>query len=83
MLARPNDTQRMSRAAELTGARPTTFVRAPAVREAERVLREHQDTVLSKRDRATPREALDNPPPPTMAAWEAARGNRSRIANAG
>ncbi|MYH59549.1 MAG: DUF1778 domain-containing protein [Boseongicola sp. SB0675_bin_26] len=73
MRVRPSDKERMSRAAELTGVRLATFVRVSAAREAERFLREHQTTVLSKRDRPALLQALDNPPPPTMAAGEAVR----------
>ena len=83
MRVKPSDKERISRAAELTGVKLTTFVRASAVREAERVLREHQTTMLSKRDRRTLLEALDKPPPPTTAARDAVRNYRSRIANAG
>ena len=83
MRVKPSDKERMSRAAELTGVKLTTFVRASAAREAARVLREHQTTVLTERDRLTLLEALDNPPSPTRAAREAVRGYRSRIANAG
>ena len=72
-----------SRAAELTGVKLTTFVRASAVREAQRILREHQTTVLSEHDRRTLLEALDSPPPPIRAARDAVRDYRSRIANAG
>ena len=59
------------------------FVRASAVKEAKRVLRELQTTTLSKRDWRTLMEALDNPPPPTQAARDMVRGYRSRIASAG
>ena len=83
MRMKPSDKQRMSRAAELTGVKLTTFVRASAAREAERVLCEHQTTALSERDRRALLEALDNPPPPTRAARDAVRAYRSRIANAG
>ena len=82
MRVRPSDKERISRAAELTGAEFATFVRASAAREAERILREHQTTTLSERDRRTLMEALDNPPPPTQAARDAVRDYRSRIANA-
>ena len=82
MRVRPSDKERISRAAELTGVKLTTFVRASAAREAERILREHQTTTLSERDRQALLEALDNPPPPTRAARDAVRGYRSRIANA-
>ena len=82
MRVKPTDKDRISRAAELTGVKLTTFVRASATREAERILREHQTTTLSERDRRTLLEALDNPPPPTRAAREAVRDYRSRIANA-
>ena len=82
MRVRPSDKERISRAAELTGVKLTTFVRASAAREAERVLREHQTTTLSERDRQALLEALDNPPPPTRAARDAVRDYRSRIANA-
>ena len=83
MRVRPSDKERMSRAAALTGVKLTTFVRATAAREAERILREHQTTALSERDRRTLLEALDNPPSPTRAARDAVRAYRSRIANAG
>ena len=82
MRVRPSDKERISRAAELTGVKLTTFVRASAAREAERILREHQTTTLSERDRQALLEALDNPPPPTRAARDAVREYRSRIANA-
>ncbi len=82
MRVKPSDKERMAHAAELMGIRLTTFVRASAAREAERVLREIQTTVLSEHDRRTLLEALDNPPPPTSAAWDAVRSYRSRIANA-
>ena len=83
MRVKPSDKERMVRAAELTGVRLTTFVRASAAREADRVLREHETTVLSERDRRALLDALDNPPPPTGAALDAVRRYRSRIANAG
>ena len=82
MRVRPSDKDRFSRAAELTGVKLTTFVRASAAREAERILREHQTTTLSERDRQALLEALDNPPTPTRAARDAVRDYRSRIANA-
>ena len=83
MRIKPSDKGRISRAAELSGVKLTTFVRASAAREAERILREHQTTVLSERDRRTLLEALDNPPSPTAAARDAVRNYRARIANAG
>ena len=83
MRVKPSDKERMSRAAELTGVKLTTLVRASAAREAERVRHEHQTTMLSERDRRTLLEALDHPPAPTSAARDAVRGYRSRIANAG
>jgi uncharacterized protein (DUF1778 family) len=82
MRVRPSDKERISRAAELTGVKLTTFVRASAAREAERILREHRTTTLSECDRRALLEALDNPPPPTRAARDAVRDYRSRIANA-
>ena len=83
MRIRPSDKERIARAAELTGVKLTTFVRASAAREAERVVREHRMTTLSERDRLAVLEALDNPPAPTRAAREAVRNYRSRIVNAG
>ena len=83
MRVKPSDKARISQAAELSGVKLTTFVRASSAREAERILREHQMTVLSERDRETLLEALDNPPPPTVAARDAVRNYRARIANAG
>ena len=83
MRVKPSDKERMSRAAELTGVKLTTFVRASAAREADQVLREHQTTVLSECDTRMLLEALDNPPPPTRTARDAVRRYRSRTANAG
>ena len=83
MRVKPSDKARISRAAELSGVKLTTFVRASAAREADRVLREHQTTSLSERDSRTLLEALDNPPLPTRVARDAVRNYRSRIANAG
>lgn len=54
MRVRPGDKERMSRAAELTDVTLRTFVGVSAAREAEVVLREHQNTVPSKRDRLAP-----------------------------
>lgn len=81
MRVKPSDKERMSRAAELSGVKLATFVRASAAREAQRILREHQTTKLSDRDRVTLLEALDNPPRPTPAARDAVRDYRSRIVN--
>lgn len=72
----------IGKAAELMGVSLTVFVCASAMREAERVLREHQTTVLSKRDQRTLLAALDNPPPPAEAALQAADRFRARIASA-
>ena len=82
MRVKPSDKQRISRAAELAGVKLSTFVRASAAREAERILRDHRTTTLSERDRRTVLEALDNPSPPTPVALAAVRDYRSRIANA-
>ena len=81
MRVKPSSKARMSRAAELTGVKLTTFVRASAAREAERILREHRTTTLSERDSQALLEALDTPPPPTAAARDAVRNYRYRIAN--
>ena len=81
MRVKPSDKGRMSRAAEVSGVKLTTFFRASAAREAQRILREHQTTTLSKRDRLMLLEALDNPPRLTPTAREAVRDYRSRIAN--
>jgi len=83
MRIKPSVKSGIVRAAELMGVPLTAFVRASAMREAERVLRDHQTTVLSARDQRALLAALDNPPPPTKAALEAAARYRARIANAG
>ena len=83
MRIKPSDKVRLSHAANLTGVNLTTFVRTSAAREAARVLREHQITVLSERDRQMLLDALDNPSPPTTAAQDAVRDYRSRITHAG
>jgi len=82
MRVKPSDKARMARAAELSGVKLTTFVRGSAAREADRILREHEITTLSPRDRRRVLDALENPPAPTQAARDAVRGYRSRIANA-
>ena len=82
MRIRPSDKSRISRAAELSGVKLATFVRTSAAREAERILSEHQTTTLSERDRRALLKALYRPPSPTLAAREAVRDYRSRIANA-
>ena len=83
MRVKPGDKERISQAASLSGVKLATFVRTAAAREAERVLRENQTTVLSERDTRMLLEALDNPPPPTPAARSAVRTYRARIVNAG
>ena len=83
MRVKPSDKERISQADRLSGVKLATFVRASAAREAERVLREHQTTVLSERDTRMLLETLDNPPPPTPAARDAVHTYRARIANAG
>ncbi|MCY4589858.1 MAG: DUF1778 domain-containing protein [Alphaproteobacteria bacterium] len=81
MRARPSDRERIARDAGLSGATLAMFVRASAVREAERILREHRTTTLSERDSRALLEALDKPPP-MAAARDAVREYRSRITNA-
>ena len=83
MRVRPSDKERILRAAELSGVKLAAFVRASADREAEPVLREHQATALSERDRRMLLEALDNPPLPTPAARDSVCSYRARIVNAG
>ncbi len=83
MRVRPSDKERMSRAAELSGVRLATFVRAAAAREAERVLYEYRTTVLSEHDSQALLKALDDSPVPTPAARDAVRAYRSRVVNAG
>ena len=71
------------RVVELSGVKLAVFVRAAAAREAERVLHEHQITLLSERERRALLAALDNPPAPTEAARDAVRSYRWRITDAG
>ena len=52
MRIKPSVKSGIVRAAELMGVPLTAFVHASAMREAERVLRDHQTTVLSARDSA-------------------------------
>ncbi len=82
MRVKPSVKSHIVKAAELMGIPLTTFVRASAAREAERVLRQHQTTVLSERDQRALLAALDSPPPPTSAALDAIAKYRARIANA-
>ena len=83
MRMQPRVKDRIAHAAELSGVKLATFVRAAAAREAERVLHEHQITLLSERDRRALLAALDNPPAPTEAARDAVRSYRARITDAG
>lgn len=82
MRVKPSVKSHIAKAAELMGIPLTTFVRAAAAREAERVLGQHQTTVLSGRDQRALLAALDSPPPPTSAAKDAVARYRARIANA-
>ncbi len=83
MRIKPSDKEHITRAAELSGVELATFIRASALREAERVLREHQTTMHSERDRRMLLEVLDNPPRPNAAARDAVRDYRFRIVDAG
>ena len=82
MRVKPSDKGRISQAAERSDVTLTTFVRAFAAREAERMLREHQATVLSERARRTLRKVLNHPPPPTAAARESVHNYHARITGA-
>ena len=79
MRIKPSVKNGIVRAAELMGVSVTSFMRASAVREAERVLREHQATLLTAREHRIVLDALDSPPPPSQAALDAATRYRKRI----
>lgn len=72
----------VAQAAKLQGVKVSTFVRAAIAREANRVLQDHQHTVLTAPDHETFLAALDAPPAPTDAAVAAVSRYRRRIQNA-
>jgi uncharacterized protein (DUF1778 family) len=70
----------IERAAAYRGESMTGYAISTLVREAQRVVREHEVVTLSGRDRDRFLELLDNPPEPTEALRRAARRHQALIA---
>jgi uncharacterized protein (DUF1778 family) len=60
----------LSQAAALDGLDMTSFVLAPAIEKARKVLSEHAIIVLSQRGQVALAQLLQTPPPPTQAMTE-------------
>ena len=69
----PDHKALIERAAAYSGETVTGFAVSTLVREARRVLEEHETTTLSDRDRDRFVDLLDHPPPPIEALRRAAR----------
>lgn len=69
----------IERAAAYAGETVTGFAVSTLVREARRVLEEHEVTTLSDLDRDRFLDLLDHPPAPTEALRSAARRHREVI----
>ena len=69
-------------AAALTGVKEAVFVRTAAVREAERIVRDQEVTILTKEDRRAVMAALDEPIEPSREALAMVEEYRKRVVNA-
>ncbi len=69
----------IERAAAYQGETVTGYAVSTLVREAQRVVREHEVVTLSEADRDRFLELLENPPEPTEALRRAARLNQALI----
>jgi uncharacterized protein (DUF1778 family) len=70
----------IERAAAYRGETMTGYAISTLVREAQRVVREHEVVTLSERDRDRFLELLENPPEPTDALRRAATRHQTLIA---
>ncbi|WP_158272111.1 type II toxin-antitoxin system TacA family antitoxin [Marinicauda salina] len=77
------DKELIARAARLAGEKPSAFIRASVMREAEQIVQAHEHTILPAADHDAFRAALASPPEPTEAAVAAARRSRRRMKHAG
>ncbi len=71
----------IERAAAYRGETVTGYAISTLVREAQRVIREHEVITLTDRDRDRFLELLANPPEPTEALRRAARRHQELIAS--
>ncbi|HEU0055453.1 MAG TPA: DUF1778 domain-containing protein [Longimicrobium sp.] len=69
----------IERAALYSGETVTSYAVSTLADAARRVVREHEMTMLSDRDRDLFLDLLDNPPPPNEALRRAAASYRERI----
>lgn len=70
----------IERAAGYSGETVTSYAVSTLVRDARRVVQEHEQTTLSDRDREIFLSLLDDPPAPTDALRRAAARHRELIA---
>ncbi len=69
----PEDKAVLAKAAALAGVKLSTFVMAPALKHARRLIRESEQIVTTKRGFQDLLDALENPPDPTKALKAAMR----------
>lgn len=69
----------IERAARYSGETVTSYAVSTLVRDARKVVQEHEVTTLSERDWALFASLLDAPPPPSEALRRAARRHREVI----
>ena len=69
----PEDKAVLTKAAALAGVKISTFVMAPALKRARRLVRESERIVTTKRGFQDLLDALENPPEPTEALKVAMR----------
>ena len=75
----PDIKELIERAAAFSGETVTSYAVSTLVRDARRVVQEHEQTTLSEKDWALFVSMLDDPPPPNDALRRAARRHRELI----
>ncbi len=73
---------KVQQAADALGVDKSTFMRAVIEQEADRVLSQQTQHVLTKEDAVKFMNALDNPPAPSARAKKAARTYHARVVHA-
>lgn len=73
----PEDKAVLTKAAALAGVKLSTFVMAPALKQARRLVRETEQIVTTKRGFRDLLDALENPPEPTKALKAAMRKHKA------
>lgn len=75
---RPEDKQRLLRAAAIENTDLTSFMVRHALRVADAVIDKSERVVLSERDYLRVLDLIENPPPPTPRLLRAAQSSKSR-----